>query len=149
MFHQPRSLARLLAAALAVAAIAPATAAAAPAIEGQGIAAGGGPGVTSLQDLTAPDQVDRESRASAPKSLAAPDQVDRVTSEASPAGPPQWPANPRSIPPAQTAAPAASPDDGVDVGVLLAIAGMALVAAAGIGLAGRKRLRTVRQRQLA
>src|SRR5919106_7019819 len=58
-----RSLISPLAVALAACAIAPAVGSAAPIIEGQGVAAGGGPGVTAKQfesqNLTAPDQVDR------------------------------------------------------------------------------------------
>ncbi len=64
MLHKQKSLARLLTASLAIAAIAPATAGAVPiidsqstqAIQGQAVAAGGGSGVTP-ETLTAPDQV--------------------------------------------------------------------------------------------
>ena len=47
------------------------------------------------------------------------------------------------------AAPSATSDDGLDDGVLIAIGAGALLLVGGIGVAGRKRLRVVRQRQLA
>ena len=63
------------------------------------------------------------------------------------AGPPTWPVNPQPI---KTAAPTnATSDDGIDDGVLIALGGGALLLVAGIGVAGRKRLQVVRQRQLA
>ena len=40
-------------------------------------------------------------------------------------------------------------DNGIDGGVLVALGGGALLLVAGIGVAGRKRLQVVRQRQLA
>jgi hypothetical protein len=62
-------------------------------------------------------------------------------------GPPTWPVNPQPI---KTAAPThATSDDGIDDGVLIALGGGALLLVAGIGVAGRKRLQVVRQRQLA
>ena len=92
--------------------------------------AGGAPGTGVVQDLRAPDQV-------APGTKAAP-----VV-----AGPPTWPVNPQPI---KTAAPTnATSDDGIDDGVLIALGGGALLLVAGIGVAGRKRLQVVRQRQLA
>jgi hypothetical protein len=88
------------------------------------------PGTGVVQDLRAPDQV-------APGAQSAP-----VV-----AGPPTWPANPQPI---KTAAPTnATSDDGIDDGVLIALGGGALLLVAGIGVAGRKRLQVVRQRQLA
>ena len=67
--------------------------------------------------------------------LRAPDQVAT------------WPVNPQPI---KTAAPTnATSDDGIDDGVLIALGGGALLLVAGIGVAGRKRLQVVRQRQLA
>ena len=82
------------------------------------------------QDLRAPDQV-------APGTQAAP-----VV-----AGPPTWPVNPQPI---KTAAPTnATSDNGIDDGVLIAIGGGVLLLVAGVGVAGRKRLQVVRQRQLA
>ena len=80
--------------------------------------------------------------------LRAPDQVAPAT-QAAPvvAGPPTWPVNPQPI---KTAAPTnATSDDGIDDGVLIALGGGALLLVAGIGVAGRKRLQVVRQRQLA
>ena len=83
-----------------------------------------------------------------PLDLRAPDQVAPAT-QAAPvvAGPPTWPVNPQPI---KTAAPTnATSDDGIDDGVLIALGGGALLLVAGIGVAGRKRLQVVRQRQLA
>ena len=92
--------------------------------------AGGAPGTGVVQDLRAPDQV-------APGTKAAP-----VV-----AGPPTWPVNPQPI---KTAAPTnATSDNGIDDGVLIALGGGALLLVAGVGVAGRKRLQVVRQRQLA
>ena len=142
MLQQHRNWYRTLAAALAVSAIAPATAGAVPAIDGgqgsapiqgQSVAAGGGPGVTP-QTLT---------KAHSP-SLAAPDQVDRNAHwKPSESTAPTWPVNPKPIGQPATAQP--SNDGGVDTDVWIAIGGAALVAAGGIGLAGRKRLQTKRQ----
>jgi hypothetical protein len=135
MLRNRSNLTRLIAASLAACAIAPATALAVPATDGQGVAAGGGPGVTT-QNLTAPDQVDRVAGATAtPQSLSAPDQVDRVA-----AGSPS-----QTLSGMQPAASQSS-DDGVDTGVLIAaLVGAALVAVAGIGLGRRIRVRTARQ----
>ena len=92
--------------------------------------AGGAPGTGVVQDLRAPDQV-------APGTKAAPVVP----------GPPTWPVNPQPI---KTAAPTnATSDNGIDDGVLIALGGGALLLVAGIGVAGRKRLQVVRQRQLA
>ena len=60
MLHKHSSVLRLLTAGLAIAAIAPATVAAQP-IDGQAVAAGGGPGVTR-QILSTPDQADPRQR---------------------------------------------------------------------------------------
>jgi hypothetical protein len=136
-------LTRLITAGLAIAAIAPAAAVAQP-IDGQGQGAGGGPGLTQ-QDLRAPDR-------------QAPDQTGanggtpygRYSSLYSLPTAPQWPANPQPIGHAKpTAATQSSDDGGLDTGIWVAIGGAAAVAAAGLGLAGQKRLRTTRQRQLA
>lgn len=143
MSHQPRSLKRAVALGLAACAIAPATAGAVPILDGQGdvvgqaIAAGGGPGVTAKQFES--------------QNLTAPDQVDRVqpTTNA-----PTWPTGPQPAAtrhaPVHHATPAASPSDdgGLDTGIWIAIGGGALVAAGGLGLAGRKRL-VLRKGQLA
>jgi hypothetical protein len=134
MLHQPRSLKRSLAAGLAVCAIAPATAVAAPAVQGQAVAAGGGPGVSAEQF--------------APQNLTAPDQVDRVTTKPQPAGAPTWPANPRAVGVVQPASSAQPSDDGgLDTGVWIALGGGVLVIVGGLGLAGRTRLRIGSQRQ--
>ena len=73
-----------------------------------------------------------------PLDLRAPDrtQVSKVV-----------PVNPQPI---KTVAPtSATSDNGIDDGVLIALGGGALLLVAGIGVAGRKRLQVVRQRQLA
>jgi hypothetical protein len=167
-----RSL-RLLTAALTIAAIAPASAAAqpsdahpagggntvtpqnltapdqadrgsAPQPTGQAVAAGGGPAVTP-QTLTARDQADRGGVA---QNLAAPDQVDRVNPTPPAASTaPQWAINPTPLPQITHITTATPADDGgLDTGIWIAIGGAALLAAAGLGLVGRKRLRP---RQLA
>ena len=119
---------RLVVAGIAAAAIAPAAAVASPALDG-GVAAPN-PGVA--QDLRSPDQVDGST-------------VDRPT----PAGMPTWATNPQPISHrfvATTNTPAAD-GDAVDGGVLVAIGGGALLLVGGIGVAGRRRLQLVRQRQ--
>jgi hypothetical protein len=155
---QPRSLISPLAVALATCAIAPAIGSAAPTIEGQGVAAGGGPGVTAKQfesqNLTAPDQVDRVKDKIAnvyvpPTNTATPQTATSQTN-----GAPVWPTGPQPAAtrhaPVPHATPAASPSDdgGLDTGIWIAIAGGALVAAGGVGFAGRKRL-VLRKGQLA
>jgi len=118
---------RLIVAGIAAAAIAPTAALASPATDAGGTA-------PQTQDMRAPDQVDGST-------------VDRQT----PAGMPTWPTNPKPIPNhfvATTSTPAAD-DNGVSDGVLVAIGGGALLLVGGLGLAGRKRLQVVRQRQLA
>ena len=125
---QSRSLISPLAVALAACAIAPAVGSAAPIIEGQGVAAGGGPGVTAKQfesqSLTAPDQVDRVR-----------DQIANVyvppatTETPQPTNTPVWPTGPQPAAtrhaPVQHATPAASPSDdgGLDTGIWIAIGG--------------------------
>jgi len=128
MLHKHNSLTRLLTAGLAIAAIAPAAAVAQP-IDGHGT--GGGSGLT--QDLRAPDQ-------------QAPGQTGGTPAPTTP----QWPAHPQTLTPAKSsAATKASDDGGIDTGIWIAIGAAALVAAGGLGLVGRNRLRTTRQRQLA
>src|SRR6185295_9673258 len=109
-------------------ALAPAAAMAGPIIEGQGIAAGGGPGVTAKQFES--------------QNLTAPDQVDRVTPTAARAPVPQWPNGPQ--PAATRHAPAtaapANDDGGIDTGVWIAIGGASLIAVGAAGVAGRKRV---------
>jgi hypothetical protein len=153
---------RLIVAGIAAAAIAPTAALASPATDVGGTGqetqdfrapdqvapvAGGAPGTGVVQDLRAPDQT-APSTGAAPQDLRAPDQTapgpEAVKPEVSP---PTWPVNPQPI---VNAAPSAtSTDDGLDDGVLIAIGGGALLLVGGIGLAGRKRLQVVRQRQLA
>jgi hypothetical protein len=126
---QRNKLNRMIVAGIATAAIAPAAAVASPAIDG--VVAAPGTGVT--QDMRAPDQVDGTQVGS------------------SQPGPPQWAVNPQPIPNrhvATTGTPSVSTDDGVD-GVLIALGGGALLLVGGLGVAGRKRLQIVRQRQLA
>jgi hypothetical protein len=150
MLHKHKSLARLLTASLAIAAIAPATAGAVPAIDGQGVAAGGGPGVTPQTLIApAPDQVDRGGTAKK-QDLRAPDQVAGGV-VGTPSNVPQWPENPQPIGQTGGKATAKPSDDGLgtDAIVLIALGGVVLVATAGLGLALRKRARTGRQRQLA
>jgi hypothetical protein len=137
---------RLVVAGIAAAAISPTAALASPAIDG-GVSA---PGTGVVQDMRAPDQV----AGGAPgtgvmQDMRAPDQVDGTTVDTpTPAGMPTWPANPQPIsnPVATTSTPVAD-DDGIDGGVLVAIGGGALLLVGGIGLANRKRLQLVRQRQ--
>jgi hypothetical protein len=150
---QPRSLISPLAVALAACAIAPAVGSAAPTIEGQGVAAGGGPGVTAKQfesqSLTAPDQVDRV------RDQTANVYVPPTNTEVQPTNAaPVWPTGPQPVAtrhaPVHHATPTASPSDdgGLDTGIWIAIGGGALVAAGGLGLAGRRRL-VLRKGQLA
>jgi hypothetical protein len=136
---------RLIVAGIAAAAIAPAAAVASPALDG-GVAA------PDRQDMRAPDQV----AGGAPgtgvmQDLRAPDQVDGTPVGSSKPGPPQWAVNPQPIPNRHVAATSTpSVDgDGIDGGVLIALGGGALLLVGGIGVAGRKRLQVVRQRQLA
>jgi hypothetical protein len=151
MLHQPRSLKRALALGLAACAIAPATAGAAPIIEGQGVAAGGGPGVTAKQfesqNLTAPDQVDR-----VPGKTANVYVPPTTADLAPPTNAPVWPTGPQPAATrhAPSTAPKASPSDdgGLDTGIWIAIGAGALVAASGLGLVGRRRL-VLRKGQLA
>jgi hypothetical protein len=136
---------RLIVAGLAAAAVVPTSAVARVAVDQ--------PQAPQTQDLRAPDQMSTPITA-APgtgvvvQDLRAPDQVS-PGSKPGPvvAGPPTWPVNPQPI---KTAAPTnATSDDGIDDGVLIALGGGALLLVAGIGVAGRKRLQVVRQRQLA
>jgi hypothetical protein len=123
---------RMIVAGIAAAAIAPAAAIAQPADNG-GAAPGTGAAPAVVQDQRAPDQVDGSKVGS---SLP---------------GPPQWPANPHQIH-GHHVAVGNSPSvdgDGVDTGVLIALGGGALLVVTGLGVAGRKRLQVVRQRQLA
>ena len=136
---------RLIVAGIAAAAIAPTAALASPATDAGGTA-------PQKQDLRAPDQMSGRIVA-APgtgvvQDMRAPDQVAPGTQPGPVvAGPPTWPVNPQPI---KTAAPTnATSDNGIDDGVLIALGGGALLLVAGIGVAGRKRLQVVRQRQLA
>jgi len=135
---------RLVVAGIAAAAIAPSAALAVPSTDV------GGTTAPQTQDNRAPDQVAPAApgTGAAPQDLRAPDQVAPGPKDVKPVpGPPTWPVNPQPI---VNAAPSTtSTDDGIDDGVLIAIGGGALLLVGGIGLAGRKRLRIVRQRQLA
>jgi hypothetical protein len=132
----PRSLTTPLAVALATCALAPAAALAGP-MDGQGIAAGGGPGVTAKQFES--------------QNLTAPDQVDRVTPPpAANAAAPTWPNGPQPVATrhAPTTAAPANDDGGIDTGVWVAIGGASLIAFGAAGVAGRKRV-VLRKRQTA
>ena len=133
---------RLIVAGIAAAAIAPSAALAVPIADDGGTA-------PQTQDNRAPDQVAPPAPdTGVVQDLRAPDQVAPGT-ESAPvvAGPPTWPVNPQPI---VNAAPSAtSTDNGIDDGVWIAIGGGALLLVGGMGLAGRKRMRVVRQRQLA
>jgi hypothetical protein len=131
-----KTVTRSLAAGLAVCAIAPGTALAMPATDGAPAPASDAAGVTAQDyrslDYRAPDE------ATGQRGLPVP-----------PAGP-IWPANPQPITrphPVATADP--STDSGVDTGVWVALGAAGLALAGGIGVAGRKRLGTGRQGQLA
>lgn len=128
MFQRSK-LNRMIVAGIATAAIAPAAAVASPAIDG-GTAA---PDTGVTQDMRAPDQVDGA-------------QVPSTNP-----GPPQWAVNPQPIPNRHvaTASTPSVDSDGVDAGVLIALGGGALLLVGGLGVAGRKRMQVVRQRQLA
>ena len=134
---------RLVVAGIAAAAISPTAALASPAIDGGVPApqtqdmrapdqvAGGAPGTGVMQDMRAPDQVDGTT-------------VDRPT----PAGMPTWPANPQPISsPVATTKASVADDNGIDRDDLVALGGGALLLVGGIGIASRKRLQLVRQRQ--
>jgi hypothetical protein len=143
----PRSLISPLAVALATCALTPAAALAGPIIEGQGVAAGGGPGVTAhqfaQQDLTAPDQVDRAAATDRANVYVPPTPAQAQTT--SPA--PTWPTGPQ--PAVLRHAPATAKPSvdggGLDTGIWIAIGGASLIAAGGAGFAGRKRLQLKRQ----
>ena len=150
---------RLVVAGIAAAAIAPSAALAVPITDDGGTAPQTqdnrapdqvAPAEPQTQDNRAPDQVAPAApgTGAAPLDLRAPDQVAPGSQDVKPEpGPPTWPVNPQ---PLVNAAPSStSTDDGIDDGVLIAIGGGALLLVGGIGLAGRKRLRVVRQRQLA
>jgi hypothetical protein len=123
---------RLIVASIAAAAIVPTAAVAR--VAGEAATA------PQAQDLRAPDQVGGAIVA-APgtgvvQDLRTPDRVDGTQVG-------------KVVAPVKTAAPKATSDDGIDDGVLIALGGGALLLVAGVGVAGRKRLQVVRQRQLA
>jgi hypothetical protein len=133
-----KTLTRSLAAVLAVCAIAPGMALAVPATNWPGVspnsappaAASGGPGVTAEDyrslDYRAPVQTDGRGTGG----VAAPTA-------------PQWPVNPQPLTrPHAVAAAKPSNDGGVDTGAWIALGAAALMVAAGIGVAGAKRVRT-------
>jgi hypothetical protein len=128
---------RLIVAGLATAAVVPTAAVAR--VAGEAATA------PQTQDLRAPDQVGGAIVA-APgtgvvQDLRTPDRVDGTQ-----VGKVVAPVTPQ---PVKTAAPNTTSDDGIDDGVLIALGGGAVLLVAGIGVAGRKRLQVVRQRQLA
>jgi hypothetical protein len=168
MLHKQKSVARLLTASLAIAAIAPATAGAVPVIDaqtvhvvkGQAVAAGGGPGVTP-EGLTAPaprtvtpnpDQQPgggfKPVTTTTPVTRSNPDQQPgggfKQVPQTAP-GMPTWPLNPQPIVGHTTQPATAKPaDDGLDTWaiVLIAVGGVVLVATAGLGLSRRKSVKT-------
>jgi hypothetical protein len=138
----PRSLTTPFAVALATCALAPAAAMAGPIIDGQGIAAGGGPGVNAKQ-------FEKYFDSQKAQSLTAPDQVDRVTPPpAAHAAAPAWPNGPQPAATRHAPATAAPANDGggIDTGVWIAIGGASLIAVGAAGAAGRKRV-VIRKRQ--
>jgi hypothetical protein len=147
-----KTVARSLAAGLAVCAIAPGTALAVPATDGPPAAPSGRSGVSAQDyrslEYRAPTQTGSRGDGATKQDLRALGQTDGR--RAVPPTAPQWPVNPQPITrphPAATANP--STDGGVDTGVWIALGAAALVVAGGIGFAGGQRLRTGRQRQLA
>jgi hypothetical protein len=163
MPKQRRTLARSLAAGLAVCAIAPGTALAVPANNGPGaspdsgppVTASGGPGVTAEDygalDYRAPSEAGSRADGTTKQDLRAPDQTDgRGTGGVVAPTAPQWPVNPQPLAtPHSVAAAKPSDDGGVDTGVWIALGAAVLAVAGGIGFAGAKRVRIGRQRQLA
>ena len=161
MPKQRKTLARSLAAGLAVCAIAPGTALAVAANNGPGaspdsgppVTASGGPGVTAQDygalDYRAPSQAGSRAGGTTKQDLRAPDQTDgRGTGGVVAPTAPQWPVNPQPIAkPHSVATVTPSNDDGVDTGVWIALGAAALAVAGGIGFAGGKRLGTGRQHQ--
>jgi hypothetical protein len=147
MLHKQKSLARMLTAGLAIAALAPATAGAVPIIDaqttvhvvkGQAVAAGGGSGVTQ-DTLVAPAQ-----RTVTPNPDQQPGGGFKQVPQTAP-GMPTWPVNPQPIVGHATQPAAAKPaDDGLDTWaiVLIAVGGVVVVATAGLGLSRRKRVKT-------
>jgi hypothetical protein len=147
-----KTLARSLAAGLAVCAIAPGAALAVPATDGSPAAASSGLGVTAQDygslDYRAPTQTGSRADGATKQDLRALGQTDGR--RAMPPTAPQWPVNPQPIAkPHSVATATPSNDDGVDTGVWIALGAAALVVAGGIGFAGGQRLGTGRQRQLA
>jgi hypothetical protein len=122
-----RTFTKLALAGLAAALIAPAGAAARPALEGQSVAAGGGPGITT-QDLRAPDQVG--GGVITTQDLRAPDQVGGGVAAA-----PQDLRAPDQVSAPAQSRPAPSSDDGIDSGWLFGLGGAALVSLAGLASA--------------
>ena len=167
MLHKQKSLARMLTAGLAIAALAPATAGAVPIIDaqtsphvvtGQAVAAGGGSGVTA-DTLVAPAQhkvtpnPDQQpgggfKPVTAPVTRSNPDQQPGGGFEQVPQtapGMPTWPLNPQPIVGHTTQPATAKPaDDGRSTWaiVLSSVGGVVVVATAGLGLSRRKRVKT-------
>jgi hypothetical protein len=163
-----KTVARSLAAGLAVCAIAPGTALAMPAIAGPPVPANSGAGssanpgspaaASGRSGVTAQDYRSLDYRApnetgSRGDGAAKQDRLSHQTDDrgrglpVAPAGP-QWPVNPQPITRPHSAATAnPSTDGGVDTGVWIALGAAALAVAGGIGFAGGKRLGTGRQHQ--
>jgi hypothetical protein len=152
--HQ-RNLTRTLAAGLAACAIGPGTALAVPVSQGPVVARGADSGVTAkdYQSLNyrPPSQTGSRADGLTKQDLRAPDQTaGRGTGGAVAPTAPQWPVNAQPIVRPHAVATAKPSDDGgLDNGVWIALGAAALTVAGGIGIAGGKRLRTGRQRQLA
>jgi hypothetical protein len=167
MLHKQKSLARMLTAGLAIAALAPATAGAVPIIDaqttvhvvkGQAVAAGGGSGVTP-DTLIAPAQgnvtpnPDQQpgggfKPVTTPVTRSNPDQQPGGGFKQVPAtapGMPTWPVNPQPIVGHTTQPATAKPaDDGLSTWaiVLIAVGGVVVLATAGLGLSRKKRVKT-------
>jgi hypothetical protein len=169
MLHKQKSLARMLTAGLAIAALAPAAAGAVPIIDaqttvhvvkGQAVAAGGGSGVTpdtliapAKRTVTPnPDQQPgggfKPVTTATPVTRSNPDQQPgggfKQVPQTAP-GMPTWPLNPHPIVGQTTQPAAAKPaDDGLSTWaiVLIAVGGVVVVATAGLGLSRRKRVKT-------
>jgi hypothetical protein len=166
MLHKHKSLARMLTAGLAIAALAPASAGAVPIIDsqsvphvqGQAVAAGGGSGVTEdtlvVPQRTVKPNPDQQPGGSVkpvtttPVTRSNPDQQPgggfKQVPQTAP-GMPTWPVNPQPIAGHAGQTTATKPaDDGLSTWaiVLIAIGGVVVVATAGLGLSRRKSVKT-------
>jgi hypothetical protein len=150
-----RNLTRALAVALAACAIGPGAALAVPVSQGPVVAPAADSGVTAKDyqslDYRAPSQTGSRADGATKQDLRAPDQTTGPVTGGVPAPTaPQWPVNPQPIVKPHAVATAKPSDDGgIDNGVWIALGAAAFTVAGGLGIAGGKRLRTGRQRQLA